>query len=102
MDAKEDIMEIIKKPQEVEGADFYMNDVHRAMYDGSAPPQALLDMERDSFKAIAMCFNQIGTDGLEVKWYRWLRDTISRAAADAMYGSDKPVVHDPSLIETVW
>lgn len=99
---KGDILEIIKKPAEVEGGASYMVDVHRAMYDGLASPKALLDMERDSFRTIAMYFNQIGTDGIEVKWYRWLRDTISRAAADAMYGSDNPVANDPSLIDAVW
>jgi hypothetical protein len=99
---KEEIMEIIKKPAEFEGGDFYLNDVHRAMYDGLASPQALLDMERDSFRTIAMYFNKIGTDGLQVKWYRWLRDIISRAAADAMYGPDNPVANDPSLIDAVW
>jgi hypothetical protein len=102
MDVKWDIMEIIKKPAEVEGGESYLNDVHRAMHDGLASPQALLDMERDSFRTIAMYFNQIGTDGIEVKWYRWLRDTISRAAADAMFGPDNPVANDPSLIDAVW
>jgi len=102
MDVKGNTLEIIKKPAEVEGGDFYLNDVHKAMYDGLASPQALVDMERDSFKTIAMYFNQIGTDGIEVKWYRWLRDTISRAAADAMYGPDNPVAYDSSLIDAVW
>jgi len=102
MGATRETLEIIKKPAEVEGGDFYLNDVHRAMYDGLASPQALRDMERDSFRAIAMYFNKIGTDGQEVKWYRWLRDTISRAAADGMYGPDNPVADNPSLIDNVW
>lgn len=102
MHVKGETLDIVKKPAEVEGGEFYLNDVHRAMYDGLASPQALLDMERDSFRTIAMYFNEIGTDGLETKWYKWLRDTISRAAADAMYGPDNPVVHDPSLIDRVW
>jgi hypothetical protein len=44
--------------------------VHRAVYDGLASPQALLGMERDSFRTIAMYFNKVGTDGLEENWYR--------------------------------
>jgi hypothetical protein len=102
MDVTGETLEIIKKPPVVEGGESYLNDIHRAMYDGLASPQALLDMERDSFRAIAIYFNEIGSDGLKVKWYRWLRDTISRASADAMYGPENPVADDPSLIDSVW
>jgi hypothetical protein len=102
MDVKGKILDIIKKPPKVEGGNCYLNDIHRAMYDGLASPQALIDMERDNFRTIAVHFNGVGTDGMETKWYRWLRDIISSAAADAMYGPDNPVAHDPSLIDTVW
>src|ERR1700736_2123976 len=50
LDVKGETLDIIKKPAEVEGGEFYMNDVHKAMYDGLASPQALINMERDSFK----------------------------------------------------
>lgn len=102
MDVKGETLNLIKKPPEVEGGNCYLTDIHRAMYDGLASPQALIDMERDSFRTIATYFNGIGTDGLETKWYRWLRDTISITAANAMYGPDNPVAHDASLIDAIW
>jgi hypothetical protein len=102
MNVKGDTLDRIKKPREVEGGNCYLSDIHRAMYDGLASPQALMDMERDSLRTIATYFNGIGTDGLETRWYRWLRDTVSHAAADAMYGPNNPVTHDSSLIDAVW
>jgi hypothetical protein len=70
MDVKGEILDPIKKPPEVEGGNCYLNDIHRAMYDGLASLQALIDMERDNFRTIAVCFNGIGTNGMETKWYR--------------------------------
>lgn len=102
MDIQGKYLEIIKKPLEVEGGENYMADIHKAMYDALASPQALLDMERDAFGLLAKYLNGIATDGVETKWYRWIRDVISSAAADAMYGPDNPVTQDPSLIDTVW
>lgn len=79
-----------------------MGDIHKVIYDALASTRALLDMERNAFAVLAKHLNEIGTDGLQIKWYKWIRDTITRTAADAVYGPENPVATDPSLIDLVW
>ena len=102
MGASNEAMEIVKQPPAVEGGESYMNEAHKVMFEGLASPRELLKMEKYGFAQLSRELNNPEVDGLEIKWYNWVRNVVTRAAADAVYGPENPVARDPSLIDRLW
>jgi hypothetical protein len=100
--ASPEAMEIIEKPPEVEGGESYMSGAHKAMFEGLASPRELLKMEKYGFALLSKEINNAAIDGLETKWYNWVRNLITRAAADAVFGPGNAASRDSSLVDRLW
>ena len=100
--ASAEAMEIISKPPEVEGGESYMSGAHKAMFEGLASTQELLKMEKRGFALLSKEVNNIATDGLETQWYNWVRNLLTRAAADAVFGPGNAAARDFSLVDRLW
>ena len=100
--SSEESMKIVYSPDPVPGADSYTDGAHKAIYGGLAQLEELMKMEKYAFAQLAKEINDPNLNGLETKWYLWVRNVVSRAAADAVYGPDNPVKRDPSLIDRLW
>jgi hypothetical protein len=100
--ASNEAMEIIRKPPAVQGGESYMTGAHKAAFESLASPHELLKMEKRSFARLSNELNSLAVDGVEVKWYNWVRNLITRAAADAIFGPENPVARQPSLVDRLW
>ena len=69
--------------------------------------QNLLRMNVKALGYVAGVLNGIGKEGEEGglrvgNLYLWLRDFMTMATAEGIYGGDNPVREDPSLIDALW
>ncbi|KAK3319118.1 cytochrome P450 [Apodospora peruviana] len=66
--------------------------------------QSLFRMNAAALNYIAEHLNsEVGEAGLKVpNLYRWLRDFMTMATAEGLYGSDNPIQKQPDLIDALW
>uniref|UniRef100_A0A0B7KRF5 Prostacyclin synthase n=1 Tax=Bionectria ochroleuca TaxID=29856 RepID=A0A0B7KRF5_BIOOC len=65
--------------------------------------QNLHRMNAEALKYIGSCINNIGGEGLNVpNAYRWLRELMTLATAEAIYGVENPFMKDPTLLNALW
>jgi hypothetical protein len=65
--------------------------------------QNLLRMNVKALAYIAETLNGIEGEGMRVSnLYTWLRDFMTMATAEGIFGSQNPVMEDPSLIDALW
>jgi len=70
---------------------------------GAMQGQNLYRMNVAALSYIADELNDVGPDGLRIpNLYRWLKDFMTMATSEGVYGSDNPVRSDPSLIDALW
>jgi hypothetical protein len=99
---KEESMKIIETLPEVEGGENYMSAIHHTMYQAMAPGQSLLEMNSRVLTTMAQYLDQIGTVEQPKRLYRWTRDVLTIAAANALYGAKNPVSDNNKLIDCLW
>lgn len=51
---------------------------------------------------VAEFLNGINDHGESFGLYRWIRDALTLATADALYGTKSPLNNDHSLIDHLW
>jgi hypothetical protein len=95
-------MKIIETPPEVEGGENYLSVIHHTMHQAMAPGQSLLEMNSRALTTMAQYLDQIGTDEQPKRLYRWTRDVLTIAAANALYGAKNPVSDNNKLIDCLW
>ncbi|KAK1833408.1 cytochrome P450 [Podospora conica] len=70
---------------------------------GAMQSQHLFRMNTRALNYVADELNALGPEGLRIpNLYRWLRDFMTMATSDGIYGSQNPVREDPSLIDALW
>lgn len=70
---------------------------------GAMQGQHLFRMNARALAYVADELNGLGPEGLRIpSLYRWLRDFMTMATSEGIYGSQNPVREDPSLIEALW
>jgi hypothetical protein len=70
---------------------------------GAMQGQSLYRMNVKALKYIAVRLNSIGEEGWKMpNLYLGLRDFMTMATSEGLYGSDNPVRKDPSLIDAIW
>jgi hypothetical protein len=95
-------MKIIAAPPQVEGGENYLSAIHQSMYQAMAPGQSLLEMNSRVLNTMARYLDQIGTDKKTQSLYQWVKDMITLATADALYGAKNPISDDKKLIDCLW
>lgn len=81
----------------------YIDSVHKFVHETMLPGPALLEMNGHALSTEARLFNN-SDFGVEksIRLYRWIRDCVTLAASDALYGPDNPVNDNPKLIDMLW
>lgn len=81
----------------------YIDAIHKFIHETMLPGPALLEMNSRALSTGARLFNSIG-NGVEkrIGLYRWIRDCVTLASADALYSHDNPVNDNPKLIDMLW
>lgn len=87
---------------EKEDGDYYRAAIHKSMYEALAPGPSLLDMNARVLSSAARFLNTIDAEEQPRSLYRWMRDSLTLATADAIYGRQNPVEDDPKLIDNLW
>ncbi len=87
---------------ENEEGDYYRAAIHKSMYEALAPGPSLLDMNSRVLSSAARFLNEIGVEEQPKSLFRWTRDSLTLATADAVYGRHNPVEDDPKLIDSLW
>jgi hypothetical protein len=65
--------------------------------------QNLYRMNTRALEYIGSCINSIGREGLDVpNVYQWLRELMTQATAEAIYGVENPFMKDPALVDALW
>jgi hypothetical protein len=95
-------MKLFLQDPGVGGGPSYSNEIHDLMQSSLTPGPALSRMNTKFQSRLANSFNEIGTEGRTVKFYRWTRDVVTHGACAAIYGFDNPYEDDPSLVESLW
>lgn len=72
------------------------------MYQAMAPGASLLEMNSRVLSTMARYLDQIGADEQTKPLYRWTRDVLTIATADALYGPKNPVSDNNKLIDCLW
>jgi len=81
----------------------YIDSVHKFVHETMLPGPALLEMNGHALSTEARLLNN-SDFGIEksIGLYRWIRDCVTLAAADALYGPNNPVNENPKLIDMLW
>jgi len=80
----------------------YLDALHKLAHEEMLPGPALLDMTIRALKIEAQYFNEIRYDKRPLKLYRWIRDCLTMAAIDALYGYHNPFRENPKLVDMLW
>jgi hypothetical protein len=81
----------------------YIDAIHKFVHETMLPGPALLEMNGRALSTEARLINSIGNgDEKRIRLYRWIRDCVTLAAADALYSHDNPVNDNPKLIDMLW
>lgn len=63
----------------------------------------LFNMNAKALGYIAGKLNEIDNDGERVgNLYTWLRDFMTMATAEGIYGRENPLKKDPGLVDALW
>ena len=81
--------------------DSFLNENHRIMVESLSPGTGLSELNRGVLEKVAESLNVI-RDGERFGLYRWIRDVLTLATADALYGAHNPLNDDLSLIDALW
>lgn len=81
----------------------FLNENHRIMADTLSPGPALIDLNRAVLEGVAGSLNDIDNNG-DGKFglYRWMRNTITIASAEAIYGPNNPFSGNSELVDSLW
>ncbi|KAG9238168.1 cytochrome P450 [Amylocarpus encephaloides] len=81
----------------------FLNDDHKLIVDSLSPGPALLDLSQSVLERVAGSLNNIDNrnDG-KFGLYRWMRDTITVASAEAIYGPNNPFSGNQVLVDDLW
>lgn len=82
--------------------DSFLNENHRVMVESLSPGTGLSELNKGVLEKVAGFLNVIDGDGETFGLYRWIRDVLTLATADALYGSKSPLNSDSSLIDALW
>lgn len=82
--------------------DSFLNEDHRIMVEALSPGPALVDLNRAVLDRMAGSLNGISANGEKVGLYRWMRDIITTASAEAIYGPQNPFSADQGLVDALW
>ena len=70
---------------------------------GAMQGQNLYRMNATALGYVADQLNDMDSDGLKIpNLYQWLRDFMTMATSEGIYGKDNPIRQDPSLIDALW
>ncbi|KUJ21128.1 cytochrome P450 [Mollisia scopiformis] len=82
--------------------DSFLNENHKIMVESLSPGTGLSELNKGVLEKVAGFLNVIDGDGETFGLYRWIRDVLTLATADALYGSASPLNSDHSLIDALW
>jgi hypothetical protein len=97
----EEGMKVIGAPPNERGEN-YISAIHHSMYTALAPGSSLLEMNSRVLSTMARHLDNIGTNDQSKGLYRWTRDVLTVATAEALYGAKNPVSDNPKLIDCLW
>jgi hypothetical protein len=80
----------------------FLNEDHRLMVDSLSPGPCLKELTSKVLDGVAGSLNDFHNDGQVFGLYRWMRDTITEASADAIYGPNSPFSGNQELIDDLW
>ncbi|CAG8980422.1 hypothetical protein HYALB_00003987 [Hymenoscyphus albidus] len=80
----------------------FLNENHRIMVDTLSPGPALRSLNRAVLDRVAGSLNDIDSTEGKFGLYRWMRDIITHASAEAIYGPNNPFSGNPKLVEDLW
>jgi hypothetical protein len=98
----EQTRKIVEVPSTGVGIETYLSLIHDVMAKALAPGPALLQTNARVLASMAQLFDDIGTTEQQISLYRWVRDIITLATAEAFYGPNNPFSNDHSLIDDLW
>jgi len=82
--------------------DSYLNEHHKLMLEALSPGTGLSELNKGVLDKVAEHLNVIDGGEKKVGLYRWVRDVLTLATADALYGPHDPMNADHSLIDNLW
>jgi len=82
--------------------DSYLNENHKIMVETLSPGAGLSELNTGVVNKLADFLNAISEDGEKFGLYRWIRDGLTLATSDALYGPHDPVNADHRLIDSLW
>ncbi|CZT49275.1 related to cytochrome P450 8B1 [Rhynchosporium secalis] len=82
--------------------DSFLNEHHRIMVESLAPGLGLSELNRGVLERVAASLNAVNREGETGGLYRWVRDVLTLATADVLYGPQSPVNNDHSLVDNLW
>lgn len=82
--------------------DCFLNENHKIMVECLSPGTGLSELNKGVLEKVAGFLNVIDGDGETLGLYRWIRDVLTLATADALYGPKSPLNDDSSLIDGLW
>ncbi len=82
--------------------DSFLNDNHRIMVEALTPGRGLSELNNGVLEKVVESLNAIGGNGADFSLYRWTRDVLTMATADALYGPKSPLNSDSTLVDALW
>ncbi|KAH8658719.1 cytochrome P450 [Tricladium varicosporioides] len=80
----------------------FLNENHRLMVEALSPGPTLLDLNKAVLDRVAGSLNDIGTGEQKTGLYRWMRNIITIASAEAIYGPNNPFTANDELVDALW
>ncbi|CAL3964967.1 unnamed protein product [Diplocarpon coronariae] len=80
----------------------YLNENHKIMVESLSPGAGLDELNRGVLKRVAASLNTISGTGEVFSLYRWIRDILTLATAETLYGPQSPLSDDRGLIDCLW
>jgi hypothetical protein len=80
----------------------FLNEDHRLMVESLSPGPGLLDLNGAVLGRVAGSLNDIDSNGERFGLYKWMRDIITIASAEAIYGEKNPFSNSPDLVDCLW
>lgn len=81
--------------------DSFLNEDHKLMVETLSPGPALMELKTAVLDRVAGSLNGMGDSG-KFGMYRWMRDVLTIASAEAIYGPENPFSNDLSLVDALW
>lgn len=72
------------------------------MVAGLTPGEGLSELNRRVVEGVAGTLNAVDESEGGRGLYRWIRDSLTLATADALYGVESPLNKDRGLIDALW